>query len=107
MKYWHEFLQFDYANEVLLAAGALFIIIGVMQIVRSSIKMLFWVIIAGVGAFSFSYGMQQGSYTIPGMEHLRGANLNTIASNIDSDVLEFLCQKLDATRESAEKLLSK
>lgn len=99
MKYWQEFLQFDYANEVLMAVGGLFVFVGVLQIVRSSIKMLFWVVIAGVGGIAASYGMQQGSYTIPGMDKLRGANLDAIASNIDTDVLEFLCQKIDTTKE--------
>ena len=99
MKYWQEFLQFDYAHEVLMAVGGLFVFVGVLQIVRSSIKMLFWVVIAGIGGIAASYGMQQGSYTIPGMDKLRSANLDTIASNIDTDVLEFLCQKIDTVKE--------
>lgn len=106
MKYWQEFLQFDYANEIMIGAGALFVVIGILQIVRSSIKMLFWLVFAGIGVVAGAYGMQQGSYTLPGIDKLRSANLNAIASNIDTDVLEFLCQKLDtssATDRSASE----
>ncbi|MGQ7844581.1 hypothetical protein ACUNV4_08900 [Granulosicoccus sp. 3-233] len=105
MNYWQEFLQFEYAHEILMAVGGLLVFVGVLQIVRSSLKMLFWVVIAGIGGITASYGMQQGSITIPGMEKLRGANLDTIASNIDTDVLEFLCQKIDTTQQCPETTL--
>lgn len=100
MKYWQEFLKFDYAIEVLLAIGALFVLVGIVQIVRSSIKMLFWVVIVAIGAAAGSYGLQEGPYTLPGLDRLQEANLNTLASSIDSDVLQYLCQKLDAPDET-------
>lgn len=102
MKYWQQFLEFDYAYEILLAVGGLLVVVAILQIVRSSIKMLFWVLMATLGAAAGTYGLQKGPYTVPGLENLRGANLNTLASTIDSDVLQFLCQKLDGNSDDLE-----
>lgn len=102
MKYWQEFQRFEYANELMLVVGGMFLFVAILQIVRSGLKMFFWVLIAALGAASASYGMQQGSYRLPGLDQLNGARLNELASNIDSDVLQYLCQKLDIAPESTE-----
>lgn len=54
---WSQFREFQFANEVLILLGALLVLIGVVKIVRSSIKMLFWVLLSGLGAMSVAYGM--------------------------------------------------
>ena len=97
MKYWQQFQQFEYANEVMLVVGALLVFIGALQIVRSSLKLLFWVLIAGVGAISATYGMQQSSYDLPSFNTTRfnGTSLSDLVAGKDQDVLEYLCQKLE------------
>ena len=97
MKYWQQFQQFEFANEVMLVVGVLLVFIGALQIVRSSLKLLFWVLIAGVGAISATYGMQQSPYDLPSFNTttLNGSNLSDLVAGKDRDVLEYLCQKLD------------
>ncbi|ASJ72969.1 hypothetical protein [Granulosicoccus antarcticus] len=98
MQYWQEFQKFEYANEVLIMLGALLVFIAALQIVRSSLKLLFWVLIAGCGAISASYGMQQSPYDLPSLNTgaLSGARLSDLVAGKDQDVLEYLCQKLDS-----------
>lgn len=97
MKYWQQFQQFEYANEVMLVVGALLIFIGALQIVRSSLKLLFWVLIAGAGAVSATYGMQQSPYDLPSFNTttFNGTSLSDLVAGKDQDVLEYLCQKLE------------
>ena len=97
MKYWQQFQQFEYASEIMLIAGALLVFIGALQIVRSSLKLLFWVLIAGLGAISATYGMQQSPYDLPSLNTaaFNGSSLSDMVAGKDQDVLEYLCQKLD------------
>ena len=97
MKYWQQFQQFEFANEVMLVVGFLLVFIGALQIVRSSLKLLFWVLVAGLGAISATYGMQQSEYDLPSFDatRLNGSSLSELVAGKDRDVLEYLCQKLD------------
>lgn len=99
MKYWHQFQQFEYANEVMLVVGAVLVFIGALQIVRSSLKMLFWVLIAGLGAASLTYGMQQSPYDLPSFNtpSLDRAHLSNMVDGKDQEVLEYLCQRLETS----------
>ena len=99
MKYWQQFQQFEYANEVMLVVGALLVFIGALQIVRSSLKLLFWVLVAGVGALSATYGMQQSPYDLPSFNTttFNGSSLSDLVAGKDREVLEYLCQKLNTT----------
>lgn len=97
VEYWQRFMQFEYANEVLLLVGGLCAVIAVLQIVRSSLKMLFWVVIGGLGLLAANIGMQQGAYALPGAEHWQNSRLNALASTLDEDVLKYLCQRFDTS----------
>ena len=94
VEYWKAFQEFEFANEVMLAVGALLLLIGVIKIIKSSITMLFWVLLSAVGLYSVSYAMDQKGIPWPGE---RPANLTELiepGKEISSDVLQVLCQKL-------------
>lgn len=95
MEYWQEFIRYEHANSVMMAAGALLVFIGIMQIVKSSLKMLFWVLLAGLGAASLSYGFEHSPYNLPALDKLNVTDIRGMAPDLDSDVLNFLCQKVD------------
>ncbi|NND89724.1 MAG: hypothetical protein HKN42_02585 [Granulosicoccus sp.] len=96
MDNWQAFLRLDFADELMLVVGALLIIIGIVQIVRSSLKMLFWVVLACIGVISTSYGMQHSPYDLPALHSMQLSDIRELTPQLNSDVLEFLCQKLEA-----------
>ena len=94
MKYWQEFLRFEYADEVMLIVGALLVVWSALKIIRSSLKLVFWVLIAGLGALSASYGMQHSPLNLPPLHELGLADIRRLAPDIPTDVLQVLCEKL-------------
>jgi len=95
MEQWQTFLKNDYADEIMIGIGLLFVLFGVMKIVSSSLKMVFWVIIVGLGAVSLSYGFQKSPLDLPGLDPARIPSLTEVAANADSDVVRFICEKFN------------
>ena len=50
MEYWEEFQKFEFANETLMVVGGLLVLFAVFQIIKSSVKLVFWVILGSLGA---------------------------------------------------------
>lgn len=96
MQQWQQFLRFEYSDEIMLVVGGLLVLIGVLQIVRSSLKLLFWVLLAGVGAVSASYGMQRSPYDLPALDQFGLTEIRDMVPTLSNDVLEILCQKLES-----------
>ena len=97
MEYWQAFQNFEYANEVMIICGALLVFIAALKIVRSSLKMIFWVILAGVGAASVSYGMNGSPINLPGTGNINLEDIVGPGKNMSRDVLQVLCEKLSAS----------
>lgn len=95
MEHWQEFIRYENANSIMMAVGALLVFISIMQIVKSSFKMLFWVSLAGLGAASLSYGFEHSPFDLPALDKLQVADIKNMAPDLDGDVLDFLCQKID------------
>jgi len=94
MDYWHQFLQLEFANEILMIFGAMLVLIGVMRIIKSSLRLVFWVLLSGIGVASVSYGMNGSSINLPGT----GGSLTELVhqrKEIPADALRVLCLKLD------------
>ena len=94
MDYWHQFLQFEFANEVLMIGGAMLVLIGVMRIIKSSLRLVFWVLLSGIGVASVSYGMTGSTINLPGTN---GSVTDIVdqGKEIPLDALRVLCLKLD------------
>ena len=100
MEYWQEFIRYEHANSVMMAVGALLVFISVMKIVKSSLAMFFWVSLAGLGAASLSYGFEHSPYDLPALDRLNVTDIKSMAPDLDTDVLNFLCQKIDQSSGS-------
>ncbi len=96
MEQFQSFLQLDYADEILIGVGVLLVIFSVIKIISSSLKMLFWVFLAAIGAVSLSYGFEQSPFDLPGINAVSFPSLADIAANADSDVLKFVCDKFNS-----------
>ena len=95
MEYWQEFIRHEHANSIMMAVGALLVFISIMKIIKSSLAMFFWVSLAGLGAASLSYGFEHSPYDLPALDKLRVTDIKNMAPDLDTDVLNFLCQKID------------
>jgi len=95
MEHWNNFLQFDYANEVLIVVGAIMVLMGVMKILGSSLKLLFWVLLSGAGAFSVAYGVERSGSDVPSnlAEELR--SFIGPGRELSVDAMRVLCERLD------------
>jgi len=109
---WNRFLELEYANEILMGVGAIILIIAVLKIIRSSLKMLFWVVLGSIGFFSLSYGFNSSGGSLPGgFGSDRPVDLAEIVRDGREDVLRVLCERMPALekglqlKESAEDLL--
>ncbi len=96
MEQWQSFINSEYADEIMIGVGVVLVLFSVMKIVSSSLKMLFWVVLAGLGSASLSYGFQHSPLDLPALNAGRLSDLTDLAAGADSEVLKFLCQKLNA-----------
>lgn len=95
MEYWQEFIRYEHANSIMMALGVLLVFISILKIVKSSLSMLFWVLLAGLGAASLSYGFEHSPFDLPALGKLNVTDIQRMAPDMDNDVLNFLCQKID------------
>jgi len=91
---WNEFQKLDYANDIMLFGGGLLILIGVIKIVKSSIKLLIWVVLAAFGFASASYAMNQKGIPMPDTSPAKLEALLEPGKEMSKDALEMLCRKL-------------
>lgn len=94
MDYWTEFQKLEYANDLMLIGGIVLILVGVIKIVRSSIKMLIWVVLAGLGFASLSYAMNEKGIPMPAATPERLESLIEPGKEMSMDALDMLCRKL-------------
>jgi len=100
--YWHDFRSMAYSDELLIAIGAVLLIVGVLKIVRSSLTMLFWVILSGIGLAAISQGLDKSPFEMA--EEQRGNITEVIGAGqeLSADVLAVLCRKLDENQVFGE-----
>ncbi len=94
LQQWQNFLRSDYANEILIGVGAVLLLISIISIVKVGFKLAMWVLIAGIGAVSLSYGLKESPYDLPALQTLQLSDIKALVG-ADHDVLQLLCQKLD------------
>ncbi len=99
MEYWEAFQQFEFSNETLMVIGGLLVVIAMLQILKSSMKLVFWVILAIIGGFGALYGYDRSAVRLPD-------NLVDEARNIagpgglTDNMMQALCLKV-LSEESA------
>jgi len=93
MEYWEAFQRFEFSNETLIVLGGLLIIIAVLQIIKSSISMIFWVVLAILGCFSAGYGYDRTAVRLPDYLVEEARNLSGPGA-LTSGVMQALCLKV-------------
>lgn len=98
MEWFEQLSRYEYFDEVLIVVGALLVIFGVLKIVGSSLKLLGWVALAGVGALAVMIGMEGGSFAAPAglVEELRA--LTEPGKEISINALRTLCERVEIPR---------
>jgi len=97
LQYWHQFLNFEHANLVLIGMGALLFFWGVLKILGSSMKLIFWVFLAALGGSAFSYGLELSNVPINVSKELIG--LIGPSKDLSVDALRNICETLNAGGE--------
>ena len=95
MEFWQEFLQYEYASEVLMGIGGFLFLFSAWKILASSIKLIIWVLLAFAGGASASYGFKNSPYDLPAIANQQIADLKQFTPDISNEVLQVLCTKLD------------
>lgn len=93
--YWHQFKSLAYSDELLIGIGAVLLIIGIIRIVKSSITMLFWVILSALGLAAITQGLDQSPFQIAAANKDQLAGVVGAGKEMSADVLSVLCRKLD------------
>ncbi len=93
--YWYDFRAMAYSDELLIGLGALLLIFGILKIVKSSLSMLFWVILSGIGLTSIAQGLDQNPLQLAANQTGQVSEYLNAGKEISADALEVLCRKLD------------
>jgi len=94
MEHWEQFLQYEYANMVLLVLGALLFLWGVLKILGSSIKLILWVLIAALGGSAFAYGLELSNVPINVTQELQ--DLVGPGKDLSVDAVRGICERIDS-----------
>ena len=103
MEYWEAFQRYEFSNETLIVIGGLLMVIAVLQILKSSIKMVFWVGLAILGGVGAMYGYDRSAVRLP--EHLVEEARNLAGpGSLTNGMMQALCLKvLDEGDESVKR----
>lgn len=92
-----DFLNYQYASEVLMAVGIILGIVSTLRVMRSSLALIFWFVLAIVGGGTFMYGFKNSDYdALTGIKEATLTGIGSLNSDTPVDVLQALCEKLDA-----------
>ncbi len=101
MEYWEAFQEFEFSNETLVVVGGLLVFIAALQIIKSSMKLAFWVLLAAVGGWGAIYGYDRSAVRLPDDLIDDARNLAGSGGLTDS-MMQALCLKvIDEQRNSA------
>jgi len=93
MEYWEAFQRFEFSNETLIVLGGLLVVVAVLQILKSSLKMVFWVVLAVIGCFSALYGYDRSAVRLPDSLVEEARNLAGPGS-LTNGMMQALCLKV-------------
>lgn len=93
--YWDQFRSMAYSDELLIGIGAVLLIVGVIKIVKSSLTMLFWVVLSGLGLGAISQGLDQSPFQMAAANKEQLSEYVGAGKEMSADVLNVLCRKLD------------
>lgn len=93
MEYWEEFQKFEFSNETLMVVGGLIVLLALFQIIKSSVKLVFWVVLGSIGAVSALYGYDRSAVRLP--SHLAD-EVRNLAGNggLTDGMMQALCLKV-------------
>jgi fatty-acid desaturase len=94
-RHWEAFQQQPYADLIMIAFGGLLLLIGVLKIIRSSLKMLFWVILSAIGIASIAHGMDESPFELANGTTDDLTGYVVAGKELSADVLQLMCSKLD------------
>ena len=103
-EYWNQFRNMAYSDEMLIGIGAVLLIIGVIRIVKSSLTMLFWVVLSGLGLAAISQGLDQSPMQMAMANKEQLTDVVGAGKEMSADVLNVLCKKLDESELLQEQL---
>jgi len=95
LEYWNQFRSMGYSDELLIGLGAILLIVGVIKIVKSSLTMLFWVVLSGLGIAAISQGLDKSPFQIAAANRDQLGDYIGQGKELSADVLNVLCRKLD------------
>lgn len=95
LDYWNDFRNMAYSDELLIGIGAVLLIIGVIRIVKSSLTMLLWVVLSGLGLAAISQGLDKTPFQLAAANTGQLSDVVGAGKEMSADVLNVLCKKLD------------
>lgn len=99
MEYWEAFQDFEFSNETLMVVGGLLVLVAILQIIKSSMKLAFWVLLAALGGWGALYGYDRSSVRLP--ENLAEEARNLAGpGGLTEGMMQALCLKV-LTEENA------
>jgi len=94
---WKDFRGLPYADEILIGVGAMLLIVSILKIVKSSLKMFFWVALAGLGLTGIAQGLDHNPFVAAAVGSSPVADYIGTSKEISSDALSILCRKMEET----------
>jgi len=94
---WQDFRALAYSDEILIGLGAMLLIVSILKIVKSSLKMLFWVVLSGMGLTSIAQGLDHNPFVAAAIKHNPVGEYVDSSKEISADALSILCRKMEET----------
>ena len=95
MQFWSDFRALPYSDEILVAVGALVTLLAVVRIVQSSLKMFFYVLLAGIGLAAVAHGAGRAPWESSPLAGVELSDLVGPGRALSADVLKVLCLRLE------------
>lgn len=97
INFWQDFRSSPYSDEILIGVGAMLLIVSILKIVKSSLKMLFWVVLSGLGLTGIAHGLDDNPFVTAAIKQSPVADYVDTGKEISTDALSILCRKMEET----------
>lgn len=92
-----EFLNYRYASEVLMVVGMVLALMSILRVMKSSLTLIFWFVLAILGSGTFMYGFKNSDYdALAGIKEVTMTSIGSLGKDTPVEVLQALCVKLEA-----------
>jgi len=99
---WQSFMNSEFSTEALVAGGGVMVVFGIVRIIKSSFKLVLYVLMVIIGGCAMAYANQHATFKLPNNLQASIGSLALPGRDLSVDALRTMCEKVSLLDEAGQ-----